>query len=158
MQSIRERTFQVRLPTCFTAKDVIVSINGIIKKDQIETVSQQRTGGGWTIVTKTAEAADKLVEHNMLIIGLEQEEYKIQPRIPRSTLLTLPYVDPEISNLEMFEYFSQYGYVTRVVDELYKEEEYKHVKTGRRLVFIRLMDGASPPPYCLIKNQNMIVR
>ena len=73
----------------------------------------------------------------MLKIGPEEELYKIQPHIPRSTLLTLPYVDPEISNTEIHDYFAYYGYVTRVTDEYYKkEEEYKHVKTGRRLVFI----------------------
>ena len=156
-QSIRERTFQVRLPNNFTAKDVIISINGIIQKEDIETVSQQRTGGGWTIVTKTAEAANKIVNNSLLSIGPERELYRIQPRLPRSTLLTLPYVDPEISNDEIFDYFRLYGHVTRVTDEYYKEEEYKHVKTGRRLVFIRLAEGSTPPPYCVINNQKILV-
>ena len=31
-QSIRERTFQVCLPSNFSAKDVIISVNGIIQK------------------------------------------------------------------------------------------------------------------------------
>ena len=156
-QSIRERTFQVRLPTIFSAKDVIISINGIIQREDIETVSQQRTEGNWTIVTRTTEAANKLVLSNLITIGPEKEQYRIHARLPRSTLLTLPYVDPEISNTEIFDYFSNYGHVTRVTDEYYKDEEFKHVKTGRRLVFLRLADGASPPPYCIIKNQKMIV-
>ena len=155
--SIRERTFQVRLPHNYTAKDVITSINGIIQKQDIETVNQQRTGGGWTIVTKTAEAANRLVHNSLLSIGPEKELYRIQPRLPRATLLTLPYVDPEISNDEIFDYFSLYGHVTRVTDELYKEEDFKHVKTGRRLVFIRLAEGSAPPPYCIINNQKMSV-
>ena len=54
-------------------------------------------------------------------------------------------------------YLSTLGYVTRVTDEYYKEEEYEHVKTGRRLVFIRLADGAAPPPYCIIKGQKMAI-
>ena len=156
-QSIRERTFQVRLPHNYTAKDVIISINGIIEKKDIEMVSQQRTGGGWTIVTKTAEAADKIVSNNQMTIGPEKEMYRIQPRLRRSTLLTLPYVDPEISNDEIFDYFRLYGDITRVTDEFYKDEEYKHVKTGRRLVFIRLAEGSRPPPYCVINNQKMAV-
>ena len=75
VQSIRERNFQVRLPNIFSAKDVIISINGIIHKEEIETVSQQRTGGHWTTVTKTPEAANKLVLNNMLKIGPEEELY-----------------------------------------------------------------------------------
>ena len=156
-KSIRERTFQVRLPNNFTAKDVIISVNGIVQKDEIETVSQQRTGGGWTIVTKTAEAANKIVNNSLLCIGPERELYRIQPRLPRSTLLTLPYVDPEISNDEIYDHFCLYGHVTRVTDEYYKDEDFKHVKTGRRLVFIRLAEGSSPPPYCIINNQKMSV-
>ena len=156
-QSIRERTFQVRLPHNFTARDVIISINGIIEKKDIETVSQERTGGGWTIVTRTAEAANKIVSNNEMTIGPEKEMYRIHPRLPRSTLLTLPYVDPEISNDEIFDYFRLYGHVTRVTDEFYKDEEFKHVKTGRRLVFIRLAEGSTPLPYCVINNQKMAV-
>ena len=157
IQSIRERTFQMRLPTIFKAKDVIISINGIIQREDIETVSQQRTEGNWTIVTRTAEAANKLILANTVTIGPENEQYKIHARLPRSTLLTLPYVDPEISNVEIFEYFSNYGKVTRVTDEYYKDKGFEHVKTGRRLVFLRLEDGMRSPPYCIIKNQKMIV-
>ena len=152
VQSIRERTFQMCLPSNFSAKDVIMSINGIIQKEEIKTVNQQRTGGNWTILTRTAEAANKMVLNNSLEIGPEGELYRIQPRLPRSTMLTPPYVDPEIYNTEIFDYFSYYGHVTRVTDEYYKEEDFKHVKTGRRLVFIRLANGSSPPPYCIIKN------
>ena len=113
----------MRLPSNVTAKDVIISINGIIQKQDIETVSQKRTGRGWTIVTKTAEAVNKMVKNNFLTIGPEREQYRIQPRLPRLTLLTLPYVDPEISNDE--------------TDEFYKDEEFNRVKTGCWLVFIR---------------------
>ena len=66
-------------------------------------------------------------------------------------------MDPEISNVEIFEYFSNYGKVTRVTDEYYKDKGFEHVKTGRRLLFLRLADGLRPPPYCIIKNQKMIV-
>ena len=156
-QSIRERTFQVCLPTIFPAKGVIVSINGIIQREDIETVSQQRTEGNWTIVTRTTEAANKLVLSNLITIGPEKEQYRIHARLPRSTLLTLPYIDPEILNTEIFDYFYNYRHVTRVTDEYYKDEEFKHVKTSRRLVFLHLADRASPPPYCIIKNQKMIV-
>ena len=44
-----------------------------------------------------------------------------------------------------------------MTDEFYKEEEFKHVKTGRRLVFIRLAEGSTPPPYYIINNQKMTV-
>ena len=109
------------------------------------------------VVTKTAEAANRIANNSLLSIGPEKELYRIQPRLPRSTLLTLPYVDPEISNDEIFDYFCLYGHVTRVTDEFYKDEDFKHVKTGRRLVFIRLAEGSAPPPYCIINNQKMSV-
>ena len=56
-------------------------------------------------MTKTTEGANKLLLQNMLTIGPEHEKYKIQPRIQRATLLTLPLVDPEISNTEIFIIF-----------------------------------------------------
>ena len=87
VQSIRERTFQMRPPSNFSGKDVIISINGIIQKEEIETVSQQRTGGNWTILTRMTEAANKMVLNNLLEIRPERELYRIQPRLPRSTLL-----------------------------------------------------------------------
>ena len=38
VQSIGERTFQVRLPTQFCAKDVLTGVNGVLFKDEVETV------------------------------------------------------------------------------------------------------------------------
>ena len=81
---------------------------------------------------------------NTLTIAPEREKYKIEPRVQRSTLLTIPFVDPEISNTELFDYFSQYGYVSKLTHELYKEQGFIHVKTGRRLVIIRLAEVSSP--------------
>ena len=92
-----------------------------------------------------------------LTIGAEQEKYTIQPRVKRANLLTLPFVDPEITNTEIFDYFSQYGYVSTVTHELYEEGGFRHVKTGRLLVFIKLAPGSSPPPFCIIQNQKMSV-
>ena len=74
----------MRLPTIFKAKYVIISINGIIQREDIETISQQRTEGNWTIVTRTAEAANKLILANAVIIRPEKEQYKIHARLPRS--------------------------------------------------------------------------
>ena len=52
-KNIRERTFRVRLPTQFEAEDVLVSINGVLQKAEveIETVSKQSTPGHRLIVT-----------------------------------------------------------------------------------------------------------
>ena len=127
-------------------------MNGILLKTEVETVSKQSTLGHSTIVTKSAEGADKLITQNTLIIGPEREKYKIEPRVQRATLLAIPFVDPEISNIEIFEYFSQYGYVSMLTHEFYEENGFTHVKTGRRLVFIRLAEGSSPPPFCIIRN------
>ena len=38
-ESIRERTFTVRLSSQFSAKEVLASVNGIILKNEVETVS-----------------------------------------------------------------------------------------------------------------------
>ena len=58
--SIRERTFSIRLPMQFEAKDVLMSINGVIVKEDVETVSKQSTPRNWTIVTKSIKGANKL--------------------------------------------------------------------------------------------------
>ena len=154
-KSIRERTFRVRLPTQFSAKDVLASVSGILLKTEVETVSKQSTPGHWTIVTTSAEGADKLITQNTLTIGPEKERYRLEPRVQRATLLIIPLADPEISNTEIFDYFSQYGYISKVTHEFYKENGFTHVKTGQRLVFIRLAEGSSPPPppFCIIRNQ-----
>ena len=147
----------MRLPTQFSAKDVLMSVNGILLSTEVETVSKQSTPGHWTIVAKSAEGADKLITHNTLTIGPEREKYKIEPRVERATLLTIPFVDPENSNIEIFDYFSQHGYVSKVTHEFCKENGFTHAKTGRRLVFIRLAEGSSPPPFCIVRNQKMSV-
>ena len=155
--SVRERTFTVRLPTNFDAKDVLRSVNAIILREEVETVARQSTPGNWTIVAKTMEGANRLVMRDHLTIGPEAEQYKLYPRVQRSTLLTIPFIDPEISNTEIFDYFNMYGTVSRVTHELYKEKGFTHVRTGRRLVFIKLAEGSAPPPYCIIRNQKMSV-
>ena len=126
----------MRLPTQFRAKDVLASGNGILLKTEVETVSKHSTPGHWTIVTTSAEGADKLIPQNTLTIGPEREKYKLEPRVQRATLLTIPFVDLEISNTEIFDYFSQCGYVYKVTHEYFKE-------TGQRPVFIRLAKGSS---------------
>ena len=101
-QSIRERTFTVRLPTQFSAKEVLASVNGIILKNEVETVSRQSIPGNWTIVTKSTESAEKLIMQDALTSGPEHEKYRIRPRAQRATLLTLPFVDPEMTNTELY--------------------------------------------------------
>ena len=155
--NVRERTFTIRLPSNFDAKDVLMSVNGVITRDEVETVARQSSPGNWTIVTKTIEGANKLVLQDHLTIGPEAEQYKMHPGVQRSTLLTIPFVDPEISNTEIYDYFKMYGTVSRVIHELYEGKGFTHMRTGRRLVFIKLAEGSTPPPYCIIQNQKMSV-
>ena len=126
-------------------------------KEEVETVLKQITPGNWTIVTKSIEGANKLVQQDHLALEPEHERYKIHPRVQRATLLTIPFVDPEVSDTEILQYFTMYGHVTRMTHELYKEKGFTHVKTVRRLVFIKLAEGSSPPPYCITRNQKMSV-
>ena len=95
----------MRLPTQFSAKDVLASVNGILLKTEVETVSKESIPGHWTIVTTSAEGADKLITQNTPTIGPEREKYKLEPRVQRATLLAIPFVDLEISNMEIFDYF-----------------------------------------------------
>ena len=70
-------------------------------------------------------------------------------------LLTLTFVDPEIKNSELANYFRMYGNVTKVVHEYYKEAKFSLVKTGRRLVFIKLFEGCHHPPFCIVRGQKI---
>ena len=97
-RNIRERTFRMRSPTRFQAKDVLVSINRILQKAELETVSKQSTPGHWTMVTKSEEGANRLLLQDHLTIGPEHEKYRLEPRVQMTTLLTLPFVDPEITS------------------------------------------------------------
>ena len=78
--------------------------------------------------------------------GSKKKKKKIA-RVKRAVLLTLQFVDPEIKNSELANYFRMYGNVTKVVHEYYKEAKFTQVKTGRRLVFIELFEGCHPPPF-----------
>ena len=47
----------------------------------------------------------------------EGESYRLIPRVKRATLLTLLFVDPEIRNADIMNYFRMYGDVKKVVYE-----------------------------------------
>ena len=47
----------------------------------------------------------------------DDEGYRLVPRVKLAVLLTLPFVDPEIKNSELANYFRTYGNVTKVVHE-----------------------------------------
>ena len=87
----------------------------------------------------------------------DEEGYRLIPRIKRATLLTLPFVDPEIRNSEIRDYFNMYGTVKNVADEYYRDPEFGNVKTGHRLVFIDLYDGHGVPPFCIVRGQKISV-
>ena len=84
-------------------------------------------------------------------------KYVLTPKVKRATLLTLLYIDPDITNEEIKGYFSLYGNLHGVAYEYYKEVGCEHIKTGRCLVFVELQEGFRPPPYCIIKGRKFLV-
>ena len=74
-----------------------------------------------------------------------EEAYRLIPRVKRATLLTLPFVDPEIKNSDIMNYFRMYRNVSKVVHEYYKEAKFNQVKTGRRLVLLSYLKDATLP-------------
>ena len=152
----KERIFQVNLPTCYNAKDVLEAVSKSLGHVEIDTVARQSTQGYWSIITKTTEDANTLIQLEDLYMQ-EDEVYRLVPRVKRAVLLMLPFVDPEIKNSELANYFCMYRNVTKVVHEYYKEAKFSQVKTARRLVFIELFEGCHPPPFCVVRGQKISV-
>ena len=94
----KERTFQVNLPTCYTAKDVLEAVSKSLGHVEIDTVARQSNQGYWSIITKTTEDANTLIQLEELYME-EGEGYRLVPRVKRAVLLTLPFVDPEIKTV-----------------------------------------------------------
>ena len=86
-----------------------------------------------------------------------EDTYRLIPRIKRSTLLTLPFVDPEIRNSEIRNYFRMYGIVQKVAYEYYRDPNFANIKTGCTLVFIDLYEGHGVPPFCIVRGQKISV-
>ena len=87
----------------------------------------------------------------------DDEAYRLTPRVKRAALLTLPFVDPEIRNSEIRDYFKMYGEVKNVAHEYYRDAQIATVKTGRRLVFIDFYEGCGAPPFCIVRRQKISV-
>ena len=156
MKTQKERTFSVNLPSCYTAKDVLKAVQKNVGNAEIDTVAKQSFQGYWTIITKTTQGAKILLDLEDLYMA-EDEGYRLIPRIKSATLLTLPFVDPEIRNSEICDYFKMYGTVKNVAYEHYRDPEFGNVKTGRRLVFIDLYEGHGVPPFCIVRGQKISV-
>ena len=156
MKTQKERTFRVNLPTCFTAKDVIAAVSRNLGHGNIDTVGKQSQQGYWTIITKTTEDAKILLDLEELYMS-DDEAYCLTLRLKRAALLTLPFVDPEIRNSEIRDYFKMYGDVKTVAYEYYREAQIATVKTGRRLVFIDFYEGCGAPPFCIVRGQKISV-
>ena len=62
LKTRKKRTFQVNLPMCFTAKDVIAAVSRNLGHCNIDTVGKQSQQGYWTIITKTLEDAKILLD------------------------------------------------------------------------------------------------
>ena len=156
MKTQKERTFSVNLPSCYTAKDVLKAVRKNVGNAEIDTVAKQSFQGYWTIITKTTQGAKILLDLEDLYMA-EDEGYRLVPRIKRATLLTLPFVDPEIRNSEIRDYFKMYGTVKNVAYEYYRDPEFGNIKTGRRFVFIDLYEGHGVPPFCIVRGQKISV-
>ena len=88
-----------------------------------------------------------------------EEAYRLIPRIKRLTLLTLPFVDPDIWNSEIRDYFRMYGTVQKVACKYYRDLNFANIKTGRRLVFIDLYKRTwCTPSFCIVRGQKISVR
>ena len=156
MKTQKERTFSVNLQSCYTAKDALKAVRKNVGNAEIDTVAKQSFQGYWTIVTKTTQGAKILLDLEDLYMA-DDEGYRLIPRIKRATLLTLPFVDPEIQNSEIHDYFKMYGTVKNVAYEYYRDPEFGNVKTGRQLAFIDLYKGHGVPPFCIVRGQKISV-
>ena len=87
MKTEKERTFQVNLPTCFTAKDVIAAVSRNLGHGNIDTVGKQSQQGYWTIITKTIEDAKILLDLEELYMT-DDEAYHLTLRVKRAALLS----------------------------------------------------------------------
>ena len=101
MRTQKERTFQVNLPVCFTAEDVLDAVSKNLGHSDIDTVAKQSYQGYWTIITKTTHDAKVSLDLEDLHMS-DDETYRLVPRVKQATLLTLPFVDPELRNQGLF--------------------------------------------------------
>ena len=72
----KERTFQLNLPTCYTAKDVLEAVSKSLSHVEIDTVARQSTQGYWSIITKTTEDANTSIQLEDLYMQ-EDEGYRM---------------------------------------------------------------------------------
>ena len=137
------------------ALDILAGLQNYLGHLQIHILQESGMPGKWLIITKTREDATKLIQQEHIMC--KGNKYVLTPKVKRATLLTLPYIEPDITNEEIQGYFSLYGNLRGVAYEYYKEVGCEHIKTGRRLVFIELQEGFRPPPYCIIKGRKFLV-
>ena len=103
----KERTFKVNLPTCYMAKGVLETVGKSLGYVEIDTVAKQSTQGYWSIITKTTEDANTLIQLEDLYMQ-DDEGCHLVPKVKLAVLLTLPFVHPEIKNSELANYFRMY--------------------------------------------------
>lgn len=156
IKTLKERSFTLNLSNKeFQPKAILKGIKEILGHTEIDTIQETSYKGSYLIITKDTKDATKLANNPSFLIGKEVQT--LVPKVRRSTLLTLPYVDPDISNDDIRNYFQVYGMVRGVSNDYYKEEGMKHIKTGRRLVFLEVEEGYRPPPFAIIKNRKIMV-
>ena len=126
------------------ATEIFVGLQNILGYLQIDTLQETGLLRKWLIITKTREDVSKVVQQEHIIC--KGNKYMLTPKVKRATLLTLPYIDPDITNEKIKSYFSLYGNIRGVAYEYYKENRCEDIKTGRRLVFTEIQEWFRPPP------------
>ena len=124
----KERTFKANLPTCYMAKGVLEAVSKSLGHVEIDIVAKQSMQGYWSIITKTTEDANTLIQLEDLYMQ-DDEGYHLVPRIKLAVLLTLPFVHPKIKDNELANYFQMYRNITKIVHEYYKKAKFKQVKS-----------------------------
>ena len=112
MKTLKERSLTVEVDKDVKATDIFVGLQNNLGHLQFDTLQETGLPGKWLIITKTREDATKLVQQEH--ITCKGNKYVLTPKIKRATLLTIPYIDPDITNEEIKGYFSLYGNIRGV--------------------------------------------
>ena len=86
------------------AKGILEALSKSLGHMEIDTVVKQSMQGYWSIITKTTEDANTLIQLEDLYMQ-DDEGYRLVPRVKLAVLLILPFVDPKIKNSELANYF-----------------------------------------------------
>ena len=151
-----DRTFKVNLPTCYMAKGVLEVVSKSLGHVEIDTVAKQSTQGYWSIITKTTEDANTLIQLEDLYMQ-DDEGYRLVPRVKLAVLLSY-HLSIQRSRTVNLRIISEcMGKSLKLYMNTTKKRSLNKSRQGRRPVFIELFEGNHPPPFCIVRGQKISV-